>query len=553
MKNIKLIISAVFLTLFSISCNEEDFLNEEPFDFYSPENSFTTPEQIDLAIVRLYKDSQSVFVGGVVNTFALFYTTDVGYDAIDPTHQLNSWADKITPETPEVKWYWVNLYKMVANANVVLSRIDGVAYASEAERNVKIAETKFFRALAYRTLGIMYGGVPLALEELSAPKRDYVRASQADVFAQVISDLEDGATNLPEADAVEQDGRVSKGAANHLLAEMYIITQEYDKAIAAATAVIDNPNYALMTERFGSRVSEPGDVYWDLFRRNNVNRGTENKEAIWVAQYEHLAPGGGDPDNFARFLAPLYWQLKDDDGVNIFFSHSSQNGGRGIGWWAASDYMLNQVWEGSNNDMRNSDFNIIRDVLVDNPESKFFGQLMVASGSIDNFPDPYKRWWSALFAKSLPIGNFPADVIADPATGETNNGASSTFNDRYMMRLAETYLLRAEAYILKGDQASAATDINAVRSRANADPVLAAEVDIDYLLDERARELFTEEFRLLTLMRMNKIVERVRLHNPMHNGTYESFNINETQNLWPIPNTEIERNTEATLEQNPGY
>ncbi|GAA3597520.1 RagB/SusD family nutrient uptake outer membrane protein [Flavivirga amylovorans] len=557
MKNIRDIVKVLFLAVILVSCNEKEFLEETPFDFYSPENSYTTPDQIDLAIVRLYKDSQTVFVGGVVNTFAFFYTTDVGYDAIATTHQLNSWSDKITPETGEVEWMWENLYKIVANANTILSRIGAVEYPSEAARNAKIGEAKFFRALAYRTLGILYGGVPLSLEEITAPKRDFVRDTQANVFAQVINDLEEAVLNLPDADEVEQDGRISKGAANHLLAEMYIINQEYDKAIAAATAVIDNPNYELMTQRFGSRISEPGDVYWDLFRRGNVNRGKEgssvNREAIWVAQYEHLALGGGDPDNFARFLAPLYWQLKDDNGENIFFSHSSQNGGRGIGWWAASDYMLNQVWANSNNDMRNSEYNIIRDVVVDNPNSAYFGQMMVASGAIDNYPNTINRWWSAIFAKSNPIGNFPDDVIADPETGETNNGAGSTFNDRYMMRLAETYLLRAEAYILKGDQASAAIDINAVRARVNADPVMEADVDMDYLLDERARELFTEEFRLLTLMRMGKIVERVRQHNPMHNGQYESFIINDTQNLWPIPISEIITNTEAVLEQNPGY
>ncbi len=553
MKEIKNLFMLIFIVSFLFCCNEEDFLEETPFDFYTPENSFTTPDQIDLAVVKLYQGVHEIFIAGVVDTWALFYTTDIAYDCISPEHQLNSWADKITPETGEIEFFWEELYKVIANANTILSRIDNVEYPSEQEKNAKIAEAKFFRAYAYRALGIMYGGVPLSLEELTAPKRDFVRASQSEVFNQVILDLIDAVTSLPDADEVSQDGRVSKGAANHLLAEMYIITQEYPKAIAAASAVIDNPNYALMTNRYGSRVDEPGDVYWDLFQRGNVNRGSGNTETIWASQYEHLAPGGGRGDALARFLVPLYWQLKDNDGINIFFGHSSQMGGRGIGWWAASDYMLNQVWVGAPTDIRNSEFNIVRDVMVDNPESAFFGQMMVASGSIDNFSDPINRWWSALFAKSAPLGDFPEDVIADPETGATNNGAQHSFNDRYLMRLAETYLLRAEAHLLNGDTSSAADDINTVRARSNANPVTAGEVDIDYLLDERARELFTEEFRLLTLMRMGNIVERVRTYNPMHNGQYASNPINDTQNLWPIPNSEIEVNTEATLEQNPGY
>ncbi|HKL34102.1 MAG TPA: RagB/SusD family nutrient uptake outer membrane protein, partial [Tangfeifania sp.] len=101
--------------------------------------------------------------------------------------------------------------------------------------------------------------------------------------------------------------------------------------------------------------------------------------------------------------------------------------------------------------------------------------------------------------------------------------------------------------------ANAAKDINIVRARVNADPVAAGDVDLDFLLDERARELFTEEFRLFTLMRTGKLVERVRKHHPYHNGQHESYPINDYNKLWPIPDSEIEKNTEAVIEQNAGY
>jgi len=158
-----------------------------------------------------------------------------------------------------------------------------------------------------------------------------------------------------------------------------------------------------------------------------------------------------------------------------------------------------------------------------------------------------------LIAKAAPINNFPAEVIADPETGATLNGANMTFRDHYYMRLAETYLLRAEAYLNKDDLIKAAEDINTVRARANADPVAPGDVNIDYILDERARELHFEEPRIITLMRLGKLVERVRKYDPMHNGDMVSNGIMDYHNLWPIPQTAIERNTEATLEQNPGY
>ncbi|MDR1103037.1 MAG: RagB/SusD family nutrient uptake outer membrane protein, partial [Tannerella sp.] len=126
-------------------------------------------------------------------------------------------------------------------------------------------------------------------------------------------------------------------------------------------------------------------------------------------------------------------------------------------------------------------------------------------------------------------------------------------------RLAETYLLRAEAYLNKGDKANAAKDINAVRDRSQAPRVDAADVDIDYILDERLRELTFEEFRMLTLCRMGKLVERTKKYNYSFNGLdgnpveSSGMSMEEYHNLWPIPYNEIERNTEAVLEQNPGY
>jgi hypothetical protein len=116
------------------------------------------------------------------------------------------------------------------------------------------------------------------------------------------------------------------------------------------------------------------------------------------------------------------------------------------------------------------------------------------------------------------------------------------------MRLAETYLLRAEAYLGAQELGLAAADINTVRERANADPITNTDVDIDFILDERARELSMEEFRTLTLMRLGLMYERTRDLNQWSGAT-----IGEHNNLWPIPQREIDLNTGAELKQNPGY
>ncbi len=116
------------------------------------------------------------------------------------------------------------------------------------------------------------------------------------------------------------------------------------------------------------------------------------------------------------------------------------------------------------------------------------------------------------------------------------------------MRLAETYLLRAEAYLNLDNKIAAAADINQVRERAGAPLISPEEVDIDFILDERLRELYLEEPRRLTLARLGLVYERTKKYNP-----YAAPHIQPHHNLYPIPARELRVNTDAELVQNPGY
>lgn len=542
-------ILSILLTL-SSSCSEQ-WLEEKPLDFYSPTNSFSNPADFNSAIARLYENVANIYQVNSSVARAMFYPTDVAYDAIDISHDLNAYSDKLNSVTGEVQNLWSSMYEIVFNANVIIGRIDdeNVIFSSIQQRNAYKAEAMFFRAFAYRVLGIVYGGVPIILEETQEPKRDFTRASREEVFQQCIADLTFSSDNLPGINEVPEEGRLPNAVADHLLSEVHIILENWDEAIAAASRVIDNPNFSLMTERFGSRMDEPGDVYWDLFRRDNQNRSSGNREGIWVSQFEYLVEGGGSSPTWPRFLIPLYWQLTDTNGISLFSGPMNQYGGRGIGWFAPTNYMRETVWETDfENDIRNSSYNIIRDIKATNPNSEYFGQNIIESGAIANFPNTFDRWWNLIYAKIAPINNFPEEFLLNPETGLLNNQAGGMMTDNYIFRLAETYLLRAEAHLGKGDGASAASDINIIRERAKANPISAAEVDIEYILDERARELCWEELRLLTLMRLNLLVDRVKTYNTMTGD-----NILDHQNLWPIPFREIETNTEAQLTQNPGY
>jgi hypothetical protein len=177
------------------------------------------------------------------------------------------------------------------------------------------------------------------------------------------------------------------------------------------------------------------------------------------------------------------------------------------------------------------------------------------------------RQFFAFFMKVA--GDIPEDLYLKDASGSPLLTALGehcvpydimrNYRESYVFRLAETYLLRAEAYLGKGDKTGAAKDINIVRARSNVPLADASMVDIDYLLDERLRELCFEEFRVITLCRMGKLVDRTRKYNTVYYGkdrkAFESSgtSMQDYHNLWPIPFSEIERNIDAKLEQNPGY
>ncbi|MDP4998904.1 MAG: RagB/SusD family nutrient uptake outer membrane protein, partial [Saprospiraceae bacterium] len=123
-----------------------------------------------------------------------------------------------------------------------------------------------------------------------------------------------------------------------------------------------------------------------------------------------------------------------------------------------------------------------------------------------------------------------------------------SYKDQVYLRLADTYLLLAEAYHKSGDNGSAAQYINALRARANATPIAVAQVDMDFILDERARELFSESQRRYTLLRNGNWMERTMQHNIATKGK-----ISERDKLYPIPQSFIDANLDKEIQNNPGY
>lgn len=579
-------LSAMVLT----GCNEDKFLEEKALDFNSASNSYNTKADFDASITELYYLTRQQYYSTYDRTTDLSKVADMWITA-DPL-QSNLTSD-FSPSGAIAKFYWDQNYKLIAQANTVISRLpNSTALNAEQKKEIE-AKARFFRALGYRTLVLLYGDVPLQLEEVTTPKTDYTREAKEKVWAQVVEDLEYAVANLPEINAVK-DGEISKPAAYMLLSEVYLAVGNNDKAASAASAVIDNPNLALMTQRFGSQAKEEGDVFYDLFRPNNQNRASGNTEGIWVIQFETNVEGGANQtsDFFwytssfwgERFFAPQVnkFQIIAPDGVNISLFNwpiGDMTGGRGIGTHYATQHLYNEIWEGNFNDMRNSEYNWPRRFKIHNMSAmNNYPELAAALSDgyfdVDNprLPAGYSmecgydggvtpstqlpnRFMCGYSTKMTTPFHYPDAQYQDKDTYTLSGTAGKTYTDQYFFRLAGAYLLRAEAYVNMGKKAEAANDINVLRKRAQAKEVTADQMDIDFILDERLRELTCEETRRLTLARCGKLTERILKYNPYFHkeNAADGKDYDSHYDLLPIPLSAIQANKDGELKQNPGY
>lgn len=549
------IIAAAFLT---VSCNEKLFLDESPKSFLSPENAYITIDDYNMALNGLYaKVRDNFYNSGQNNCFEFFMSTDVAKNARGNNNFMGNMSNWCTPQQANIKNVWEREYKLIANANTVITRIQNSNLTEEQKKSIT-AESKFFRAFGYRTLVYLFGGVPLILDEVTSPRYDYTRATKTAILDAMKADFLEAAEVLPEITDVK-DGRISKQVAGFYLAETLMSLGESDKAVPYLTSIISDPAISLMKTRFGSHKNDEGDVFWDLFRVKNQNRGSGNTEALWVIQMEADVIGGFltttsyRPWYLERFAAPVSYSLTDPEGKNAMLCTNGRStlniGGRGVANLNNTDWWLNDLWESDwSNDIRNSKWNIVRDIVYDNPKSKYYGKSAIAPETYSKKLKTDKWRWYPWPSKITTPGDHPAALYQNEEQLSLKSTAGATYLDQYMLRLPEVYLLRAEAHLNLGKKDLAAGDINAVRERAQAKPVADADVTLDYILDERAREMVYEEFRRITLGRVGKYVERVRKCN-----SFNAPQMEDKMELWPIPYSFIEANKDAKIEQNPGY
>jgi hypothetical protein len=546
---IKLLLVSVAIWATAVSC-KKSFLNETIYSNFSP-SVLTDSLGFEAAIAGIQTSynlwhtysqdppgNQGWLTVWQIGTDVAFNKSVADFDPLSVPY-TNYAALTSSDESAYFAWAWA--YNIINNCNVVIANLANPGLPmGQANINSLKAEASFFRGLAYNTLATLYGGVPIITAPLTSPKTNFTRASIDSVNNLIITDLTFAESNLPTIENVKVNskgkmyGRAHKAMASQLLAEVYLRTGQNNLAEQECDAVINGGDFHLVTSRYGIKLAQPGDPYSDMFVSGNQRRVEGNPEAIWVVEMENpnTVVGGAGPATDPMFPGYEFgltqyrriWDPRYYNQAGMLLCDSL--GGRGISRIALTTWVLNNLYE--QNDMRNSKYNIRREFYYNDPSSPLYGQLVVPGPGIDTDRNivPYTTKWNQM----------------DPS-----NPTGASVKDIFVMRFSETYLLKAEAQFKQGDLAGAAASLNVIRARANASSIGASDVTMDFILDERARELIAEENRRMTLMRTKTLLTRVVGRGQNISG------LTQTNLLLPIPLSEIQLNKDAVLAQNPGY
>jgi len=513
------------------SCNTD--LTEVPKDIIVADNLYTTPDGFEQGLNALYaqvRKERNGYLESGDNLVGMAWS--VGVD--------NGWGNYllISSRTPQelgsfnnplnenYLWLWTWLYQTINASNTIINRAENPAINwTPANKSRVLAEARLIRAWSYRHLTYLFGDVPLNLDEASGEsvRTDWERAPKADVLKQMEEDLLFAEANLPATSTMQ--GKLVKGVAQHYLAELYLVMDQPAKAETEANAVINSGLFKLITQRYGVQATQPGVPFMDQFMDGNANRNQGNTEVLWSFQLDRDLEGGG-LNIMRREWVNRYYTIKGFDVSKPGYA------GRGIGRISPTKWAIDLY---DPQDDRGSPF-AMRKFLIYNdpttlPKGKAIGDTLklawVKETTNDpNWPSPRKWDWIN-------------DV--DPTGGYQ-------YNDQPYLRLAETYLLLAEAQFKLGKLPEAAQTLNVVRTRSHAAPITAAQVTLDFILDERSRELLSEEHRRYTLLRTHTWIARTQKFNPL-----TAPFMTQRDTILPIPQAVIDANLGNGMRQNPGY
>lgn len=580
------------MVFFISGCNESNFLKEDPHDSLYPENLLIDYTGFQSMVTSLYGVMRNEYrradvLGGSL-PLVLHSAWGCGVD--------NSWSNN---SHSEFKFYYYpeyikqtdltifeNIfewcYRIINTSNMIIFRAENsnVDWQGDTNKNKILAQARFFRAWAYRHLTYSFGPVPLSVEEITGLnyRNDWERNSVAEIRDVMEQDLLFAVENLPLRE--DNNSRVSGAMARHYLGELYLAMDKPQEAEKMLKPLVESNEYSLITSRFGLNAGNPGCPFIDLFRTPMYADG--NTEVLFA--FVNTEPETSSYGTAEVYMKSTYKNYYSNDGVIKKSNLSApeytsgeatwpqafwiNNGGKGAGRCVPSRGSLrlyNYKNQGAKDD-RVSDYAVVWSIN----EKKANGQIaeflnngkmvvdtLVTQAMIDDNKTTIKKY------------NWPTTRKWDYVPPLIANGdKDGCYQDIVYLRLADTYLLYAEALYNEGKYGEAIKWINKVRNRSNAVSITESDLEtggVDLILDERSRELLSEEERRHTLIRVsqmnggderdvnNYFKRRVRELNEITGRNTRGMNDYDTPVLFPIPQDFIDSNTGRVLQNNPGY
>lgn len=550
------------------SCS--DFLDASNKSNVTAKQSFATKEGLNNLVNNAYQHLQNVYAAPLF-TSCFSAGTDMYADARNKMNEALNTYETLTPENTDIKNLYTYLYSGIRAANSV-SYYAQTAQVDEKTKGQLVGEARVLAAYEYYLLVNNFGGVPIMKDFLTTAGTGYPKSSAADVYAYIISELEDviGKNVLQASTATKGGGRISQETAKAILAKTYLSAawdlnkQEYfSKAAALADEVIAGRKlttpFAKLWKADGSGDDNEEflwDVEYDLATANNTTSGGTE----WSGYYCNYL--GGNEDNikattssYVPTLYALHCFKKGDQRYDATFMKElpdiNKGNAAGTGYWTwykNGESLVGKpvtryysAWYETD-----ADFEAWKAIDPANRANTYRIPMDSQSKEAQNMDGRDMEYYDN---QQLVYGSSPCKKFDDSKTAKTEK--NTCYRDIHIITLPEMYLVAAEAYLKAGDNPKALARLNEVHQRAGL-PALTGTITIDDILDENACENFGNEARWMDLRRTQTLVTRCTKYN--HEMGDKAAQYIGKKLLRPIPQAAIDANDQLTLaDQNPGY